>query len=43
MRAEAPACPPKARESSTITDNPSDAAYTAVANPAGPAPTMAMS
>ncbi|CKT03434.1 Uncharacterised protein [Mycobacterium tuberculosis] len=43
MRALAPACPPKARQSSTITRRPSEAAYTAVARPAGPAPTTATS
>src|SRR6476620_4697474 len=43
MRADAPAWPPKARASSTSTDNPCEAAYTAVASPAGPAPTTATS
>jgi hypothetical protein len=43
MRALAPACPPNDRLSSTITESPSEAAYTAVASPAGPAPTMATS
>ena len=43
MRALAPAWPPKARVSSTATESPSDAAYTAVASPAGPEPTIATS
>jgi hypothetical protein len=43
MRAEAPAWPPNARQPSTSTESPSDPAYTAVARPAGPAPTMATS
>src|SRR6266404_1112755 len=43
MRALAPAWPPNARQSSTITRKPSEAAYTAVASPAGPAPTTATS
>ena len=43
MRALAPACPPKARSSITSTESPSDAAYTAAASPAGPAPAMTTS
>ncbi len=39
MRAEAPAWPPNERQSSTRTESPSEAPYTAVARPAGPAPT----
>lgn len=43
MRMLAPAWPPNACASSTTTDSPSDAAYTAVASPAGPLPTTATS
>ncbi len=43
MRELAPAWPPNARLSITSTDRPSEAAYTAVASPAGPAPTTATS
>ncbi len=43
MRALAPAWPPKERQSITITRKPSEAAYTAVARPAGPAPTTTTS
>jgi hypothetical protein len=43
MRALAPAWPPDARCSTTSTDSPSEAAYTAVARPAGPAPTISTS
>ena len=43
MRELEPACPPGAARSMTSTSRPSDAAYTAAASPAGPAPTMTMS
>ena len=43
MRALAPAWPPNERQSSTATRRPSDAAYTAVDSPAGPAPTTSTS
>jgi hypothetical protein len=33
-----PACPPGASDSTSTVRNPSDAAYTAFASPAGPAP-----
>jgi hypothetical protein len=38
-----PACPPIDSASSTSVLNPSDAAYTAAASPAGPAPTITRS
>jgi hypothetical protein len=38
-----PAWPPGTSRSSTIVERPSDAAYTAAARPAGPAPTITMS
>jgi hypothetical protein len=43
MRDDAPAWPPNARQSNTMTERPSDAPYTAAASPAGPAPTIATS
>jgi len=40
---DAPACPPGPRRSNTTVETPSEAAYTAAAIPAGPAPTITRS
>ena len=43
MRELVAACPPTATASTVNVRNPSDAAYTDAANPAGPAPTTTTS
>ena len=43
MREVLPACPPGPTASMTIVSSPSEAAYTAAARPAGPAPTTTTS